>query len=179
MTTFNKILAGTVGTVSLLAGALALFVTKTRSGYNRMIDAVYDTEFPDIDTISPEELAARMHSPHPPIILDARTPEEYSVSHIRNAQLVNASTFSVDDVDDIDHDREVVVYCSIGHRSGRVVRRMRKLGFTNVHNLHGGIFRWYNEARPVYDRYSVVDRIHPYDWLWGQLVTRDGKTVNP
>jgi rhodanese-related sulfurtransferase len=179
MTTFNKALASTAGVVSLLVGTLALFVTKTRSGYNQLIDIVYDSEFPDIRTITTEELAASLGSSRPPILLDARSPEEYAVSHIRNAQLVNASTFSRDDVDDIERDREVVVYCSIGHRSGKVARRMRQMGFVNVRNLHGGIFSWYNEERPVFSRETPVDRIHPFDWLWGQFITRGGKTTSP
>jgi rhodanese-related sulfurtransferase len=179
MTTFRKVVAGTVGATSVLAGALALFITRTRTGYNRLMDTVYESQFPDVQTISPDDLAAAMRSTHPPILLDARSPEEYAVSHIRNAQLVNPYTFSRDDVDDIERDREVVVYCSVGYRSGKVARRMRQLGFTHVSNLHGGIFRWFNEGRPVYQRDMPVDTVHPYDWLWGQFITRNGKSVMP
>jgi rhodanese-related sulfurtransferase len=178
MTKLSKVLAGAFGSIALLGGALALYVTKTESGYSKLLDRVYESEFPDVPLIEPETLAGQMRGAHPPVLIDARTPEEFAVSHLRNAQFVDAAHFTLDDVDDIDRDRQVVVYCSIGYRSAAVVRRMRQLGFTDVRNLYGGLFLWYNQERPVFRGERPVEQIHPYDWLWGQFITRAGKTTD-
>ena len=177
MTKLNKILSGALGAMAVLGGAAALYVTKTRSGFGQFLDWLYNVEFPDIPTVRPSELAAELNGQHPPVLIDARSPEEYAVSRLRNAQLVSASAFTLDDVDDIDHDRSVVVYDSVGMRSGRIVRRMMEAGFTNVRVLYGGIFLWYNELRPVYRSEVAVNEIHPHEWLWGQFITREGKTA--
>ncbi len=176
MKTYQKILAYTLGSAALVGGGLALFMTKTGRGFRAFLDAMYDREFPDVTMVMPDSLATELAGKRPPLLLDTRTPEEYAVSHLRNAQFINAPSFSLDDVDDIDRDREIVVYCSIGHRSSEIARRMAGYGFTNVRNLYGGIFLWYNQDRPVYDGTRRVDRLHPYNWLWGQFVTRAGKT---
>jgi rhodanese-related sulfurtransferase len=48
-----------------------------------------------------------------------------------------------------DTSAKLVVSCLSGGRSGRVVSRLRSLGYTDVHNLRGGITAWVGEGRPV------------------------------
>jgi rhodanese-related sulfurtransferase len=175
MTTFKKITLGALGSVAVLGGAFLVYLTRTESGFTRLLRRIYNSEFPDVAMIGPDELAERLGSGHAPLLIDVRTPEEYAVSHLRNAQLIDSVRFTRDDVDDIDPDREVVVYCSIGNRGGTVARRMGQLGFTNVSNLYGGLFLWYNQGRPVYRGEQPVEEVHPFDRLWGQFITRGGK----
>ncbi len=42
-------------------------------------------------------------------------------------------------IDDIDRDEHIILHCKTGVRSGKVLLKMKKLGFTNVKNLMGGI----------------------------------------
>jgi hypothetical protein len=39
-------------------------------------------------------------------------------------------------------------------------------------NLRGGIFRWYNEGKPVVDASGMTDDIHKFDPIWGMMVER-------
>ncbi len=39
-------------------------------------------------------------------------------------------------------DKEVVVYCRSGNRSGMACDFLRQQGFTNVRNLQGGMLAW-------------------------------------
>ena len=73
------------------------------------------SDFPDVDSISPDELAAWLadESRTDPLIIDARAEEEFAVSHLKNAQ--HATT--VDKVVEIAGERSCVVYCSVGIRS--------------------------------------------------------------
>lgn len=50
-------------------------------------------------------------------------------------------------VDKVSKDKEVVVYCRSGNRSGQVIRFLEtNHGFTNLANLKGGILAWSDEV---------------------------------
>lgn len=178
MSRIRTILAFSIGAASVVGLGAFLAVTKTGKGFRFTLDQLYGREFPDITTIEPEKLAAELATGRPPLLFDTRTPEEFSISHLGNAQLVGSLEGDIDDLDDIDRHRPIVVYCSVGQRSGHVARRLKELGFTNVRNLYGGIFLWYNEGHPVYRDMHPVNRIHPYKAVWGQFLTRRGRTTD-
>jgi len=72
-------------------------------------------------------------------------------------------------------DRPIVVYCSVGLRSSDLAEGLRARGFTAVHNLEGGIFRWANEGFATYRSNGTgaeerVDVVHPFDERWGTLL---------
>jgi rhodanese-related sulfurtransferase len=175
MTRLRRYLTYGIGSTLVVGGAAFLYFFKTRGGYQNFLDMMYVREFSDIPMIQPENLAAEMEGPEPPLLLDVRTPEEYAVSHIRIALLANPATFDIDDFDDVDRDRKIVLYCSIGYRSGLLTRELLQHGFVDVRNLYGGIFLWYNNGMPVYQGSRIVEQIHPYKPLWGQFITRRGK----
>ena len=52
-------------------------------------------------------------------ILDIRSAEEYNVSHLPGARMLDYETFNPDQVVDIPKDAKVLVYCSVGYRSER------------------------------------------------------------
>ena len=89
MKTYQKILAYTLGSAALVGGGLALFMTKTGRGFRAFLDAMYDREFPDVTMVMPDSLATELAGKRPPLLLDTRTPEEYAVSHLRNAQFIS------------------------------------------------------------------------------------------
>ncbi|MFZ0441857.1 MAG: rhodanese-like domain-containing protein [Methanobacterium sp.] len=84
------------------------------------------------------------------IILDVRTPEEYSEHHIDNAENIDysSSTFK-EELEKRDRNNKYLVYCRSGHRSSNAVKVMIKLGFTDIHNLSGGIRKWKKEDLPL------------------------------
>ena len=57
-----------------------------------------------------------------------------------------------------------------------IAQRLQKEGFTNVHNLYGGIFEWVNQGHAVYDlNNKPVNKVHGYSRLWGRFVDRGEK----
>ena len=50
---------------------------------------------------------------------------------------------------EIPTDKEVVVTCRSGNRSSQVATFLRDQGFTNVHNMEGGILAWQQAGLPV------------------------------
>lgn len=47
-------------------------------------------------------------------------------------------------------DIEIITYCAIGFRSGWLARSLTAQGFTNVSALKGGVYKWANEGREIY-----------------------------
>lgn len=84
------------------------------------------------------------------VILDIRTPEEYSSGHIENA--VNVDYYAADFInklEKLDKNATYMVYCRSGNRSGSTVTQMEKLGFKSVYELNGGINAWLKAGNHV------------------------------
>lgn len=147
----------------------------------QIVGALIQRECPEVASLSTERLAAwlddetRQH----PLLLDARTPEEYAVSHLPHAVRVAPEAAPETLADEVaalrasDRDRSVVVYCSVGIRSARVAKRLGRMNTGEVWNLDGSIFRWASEGRPVVRDGEPVHVVHPYNALWGRLLPRD------
>jgi rhodanese-related sulfurtransferase len=77
------------------------------------------------------------------VLLDIRTPEEFSEERIEGS--VNIDFYAADFADQIgslDRDTAYVVYCRTGNRSGQAMELFRDLEFTEVHEIGGGIVAW-------------------------------------
>ncbi|MCW5518664.1 rhodanese-like domain-containing protein [Aureitalea sp. L0-47] len=136
---------------------------------------IYNTR--SIPYISVEEL--RMLQVNDEVILlDSREIEEFAVSKIEGAIHVGFNKFSSEEVlkkikpgDDL-----VVVYCSLGIRSEKIGRKLKKAGFTNVKNLYGGIFEWKNKEYPVVDSAgNETEKVHPFSRAWGKWLLKGEK----
>jgi rhodanese-related sulfurtransferase len=104
--------------------------------------------------MTPTELAARLRSPNPPRLLDVRQAEEHAFVSLPNSTLIPLGelTSRADEIEDW-KDEEVVVYCHHGIRSAQAVAHLQASGFSNAHNLSGGIDRWTSEVDPTLPRY--------------------------
>ena len=102
------------------------------------------------------------------VLLDTREKREYEVSHLKNAHWVGFKNFDLKSVAAIPKDANIVVYCSIGVRSGKIGEKLMQAGYSNVHNFYGSIFEWVNQGNPVYDMAGKpTNKIHGYNWKWG------------
>ena len=84
------------------------------------------------------------------VILDVRTPEEFSEGHIENA--VNLDFYSDDfkeELDKLDKNKTYVTHCRSGGRSAKTLNLMKELGFKEAYNITGGIVEWENEGLPT------------------------------
>lgn len=84
------------------------------------------------------------------VLLDVRTPEEFSKEYIEGALLAD---WNSDDfqrrIEAIDKNAPVFVYCLSGGRSSSAAAAMRKQGFKEVYELQGGIMKWKSAGLPV------------------------------
>jgi rhodanese-related sulfurtransferase len=125
---------------------------------------------PDVRWVDAPTLA-RWVEERPVVLLDARAIAEHRVSHLASAAHVDPDRGDLSGLE-IARDARVVVYCSVGWRSAIVAERLRRAGFRDVYNLEGGIFGWANAGRPVFRGTERVRVVHPYDAVWGRLLSR-------
>ncbi len=84
------------------------------------------------------------------VLLDVRTPEEYSEGHIAGSDNIDFyETAFADSIAALDRDDSYVVYCRSGNRSGQTLELMRQLGFTDVTDVSGGIVAWQEAGLPL------------------------------
>ncbi|MGI9585384.1 MAG: rhodanese-like domain-containing protein [Acidimicrobiia bacterium] len=103
-----------------------------------------------IETVSPSAAAETISDDGDVIVLDIRTPEEFSQGIIEGA--VNIDFYEPDfneQLDALDKDASYVVYCRSGNRSGQSLASFEELGFTEVSEVDGGIVAWYEQGLPV------------------------------
>ncbi len=103
-----------------------------------------------VETVAPATAAEMIVQETDEVVLDIRTPEEFSQGVIEGAINIDfyASDFA-DRLDALDKDAHYVVYCRSGNRSGQARATFAKLGFTNVTEIQGGIANWYNSGLPL------------------------------
>lgn len=98
--------------------------------------------------ITVQELKEKKEAGEDFFLLDVREGWEYEVSNIEGVHIpLGELPDRVGELEDQRH-AEFVVMCRSGGRSGRATEFLTAQGFTNVHNLKGGITAWSKEIDP-------------------------------
>ena len=105
-----------------------------------------------MDEITPQDLKARMDRNDRPVLLDVRDDWETKLCRLDNALHIPMEEleFRTDELNPAD---DIVVYCHHGVRSAAVADYLRRLGFTRVRNLSGGLDAWARAVEPAMRRY--------------------------
>ena len=116
----------------------------------------YRKEFPGVPALTPERVTDGM------VVVDVRTDDEIGVSRIAGA--ITEAKFRADRNGLID--RKIVVYCTIGARSGEYAERLREKGF-DAYNLAGSILAWTHAGKPLVDAEGKTTKhLHVYGREW-------------
>ena len=134
-------------------------------------------QYTHVPHIEADDLANMDESSY--ILFDVRQQDEYAVSHLKNAILVDPS-LSVSEFreqfKEILVDKILIFYCSVGVRSSRLAEQLivyeSEIKQSSIYNLKNGIFGWHNESRPLFQQSELTDYIHPYNRVWGLAVNR-------
>lgn len=74
------------------------------------------------------------------VLVDVRTPDEFSSGHIPNALNIDfQNTSFVSEVKKLDTNKTYFVYCRSGNRSEQAIRIMKQNGIKNIYELQGGL----------------------------------------
>jgi len=102
--------------------------------------------------ITPKALDARLHSEHPPRLIDVREPHELYIAAIEGAELIPLGQLAAR-MHELDSAEEMVLFCKSGARSARALELLVSAGFRKVRNLKGGINAWSEEVDPEIPAY--------------------------
>lgn len=81
-------------------------------------------------------------------LLDVREPDEWAAGHAPDAHHIAMMELPAR-MADVPTDRDVVVVCRSGGRSGQVVSYLIANGWDNVRNLDGGMLSWAAGGRDI------------------------------
>ena len=85
------------------------------------------------------------------ILLDVRTPTEYSNGHLISALNINYYGNNFDKkIDELDKSKPIVVYCKSGGRSSKSALKLVEKGFEEIYNLKGGFDQWIFDGKEVH-----------------------------
>ena len=140
--------------------------------FDQQLESMYKHTVPLIHPKTLDSLTQQ----RPVVLLDARSPNEFAVSHLPGARFVDYDRFKLDDVQDVPKDTDIVVYCAVGYRSERVGERLQDAGYRHVQNLYGGIFEWKNQGLEVVNLQGrPTDSVHTYNRRWSKWLKQGVK----
>lgn len=142
------------------------------------VRSAVDTRYSDVRWVSADTLSSWLASDAPPQLLDSRARAEFDVSHLAGAVWIDPDHPDWSVVDPTPA-RRVVVYCSVGWRSGSIAQQLGDRGRPNVYNLEQGLFGWANAGRPMVRGGRPATRVHPYDAVWGQMLLPERRAPLP
>ncbi len=119
----------------------------------------YTAEFPEAPGVSPAAVAGAGEDT---VVIDVRPEDELSVAAISGS--VPVAKF--EEQKDAYAGRPLVLYCTIGYRSGKYAQRLRAQGW-DARNLAGGLLAWSHAGLPLEDAGGKrAKRLHVYGRKW-------------
>jgi len=84
------------------------------------------------------------------LVVDVRTEKEYKEGHVMNALHIPLGMLD-DRIQELQayKNHAVVMVCRSGARSAQAATKLKKQGFTNVHNIGGGMLAWERTNLPT------------------------------
>ncbi|MBP6473574.1 MAG: rhodanese-like domain-containing protein [Chloroflexi bacterium] len=99
------------------------------------------------DTVDPQTVA-QIKDRADVVVFDVREQVEYDEGHIPGVTLIPLGEVA-NRLSEIPKDKTVIMTCRSGNRSGQATDFLRQNGYTNVHNMEGGIVAWQQAGLPV------------------------------
>jgi rhodanese-related sulfurtransferase len=97
--------------------------------------------------VDPAQAHERLKGKPGALLIDVRQPEEFREVHIPGAKLIPLGELERR-LNELPRNREIVVVCRSGSRSGSAARHLTQAGY-QVSNLRGGMIAWIRQGLPV------------------------------
>jgi adenylyltransferase/sulfurtransferase len=102
--------------------------------------------------ITAVDLKKKLDAGETPLIVDVREPNEYQINRIAGSTLIPLGELPRR-YQELPRDREIILQCKTGARSGRAQDFLKSVGFARVKNLKGGIRDWIDKVDPSQPKY--------------------------
>ena len=94
-----------------------------------------------VNHISTSDLKSELKDKNKQFV-DVRTPGEFKGNHIRGFKNIPLQQLAQQAEEELSKEKEVIVICQSGMRSGQASKVLKKLGFSKVTNVKGGMSAW-------------------------------------
>ena len=98
--------------------------------------------------VDPQVLSDRLGGAGPPLVIDVRTPDEYSSGHVPGAVNMPVPTVT-SHLDQIRQAPEVVLYCNDTQFTRMAEQLLLKSKVKGFSHLEGGLTAWRNQGLPL------------------------------
>ncbi len=98
-----------------------------------------------VKEIEPKSVKEKLDKGEPFILVDVREQQEWDAGHIQGAWLMPLGSLDKR-INELDRNREIIVYCRSGKRSEKAARILLESGFQNIQNMKGGILSWNDQV---------------------------------
>lgn len=126
---------------------------------NKMFES-YISKFPEVKNITPKEARSMENT----IMLDVREPKEHEVSRIKDALSLDEFKQNRESY----KNKKIIVYCTIGYRSGLFASELLEDGY-DAYNLKGGVLLWSHANFDFYNNGKLTNKVHVYSKNWNYL----------
>ncbi|AYQ34432.1 rhodanese-like domain-containing protein [Runella sp. SP2] len=91
------------------------------------------------ENLAPKEFIQKLKTTPNAQLLDVRTPNEWNAGKIASSKCINYNDPAFkEQVQKLDKDKPVFVYCAVGGRSTKASQILKESGFKLIYNLQGG-----------------------------------------
>lgn len=159
------VLLGSIVSIATMLGLVFAYQEFTSDSDRPTLDstiAKFDHEFEGVPHLKPTELKFFVREKRDIVLIDAREPAERNVSTLPDAITIEEFERQPNRL----KDRQVIVYCTVGYRSGIETKRLISEGI-NALNLRGGIIGWCKQNGKLVDPDGNSTRkVHTYGQEW-------------
>ena len=106
----------------------------------------------EVAEITVTQLQQELEAGRDLVVLDVRNPYEIEICRLEGSVVIPLPVL-MDRVDELDPEKEMVVFCRSGVRSATAIRQLQGRGFSRMRNLQGGILAWAEEIDPSMPTY--------------------------
>lgn len=85
------------------------------------------------------------------LLLDVRTKQKFLEERIAGAVYAGEKSVLLREIERVENDTKILVYCDYGKRSASVLKILKKKGFSNIFHLDEGFIKWKEKGFPVDD----------------------------
>lgn len=134
--------------LALLAGCAGNTAPAAPSNGQDMAAAAAEIDLATLPEVVDAQTVASIKDRADVLLIDVREQWEYDEAHIPGITLIPINSVP-SRLSEIPTDKTVVLACRSGNRSAQVFDYLKQQGYTNIHNLQGGITAWQGAGLPV------------------------------
>ena len=152
--------------VFAIVGCQQNVVVRSSIDKRALITAMYQkyaAEFPQVQSITVEDLQQLQERGEKIVLVDVRSPKERLVSTIPGA--IATAEFEANLEHYRNSDAIIIAYCTIGYRSGRYAQKLKQQGI-KIFNLEGSLLAWTHVRGELVNSNGSTHKIHVFNRQW-------------